>query len=152
MKTNYQTYLIRETTTGNFKIGKSKDPFRRFKDLQTGNINIELVGLSLTPERELHDEFSEFRLSGEWFSVIEEYPKLIKHFEKPQNIIELKAKFKITDRFISKVDELYISKDYEEFEKFENELIDSFGSKEYKKLLSYEPFMRIVSYHIYMRL
>lgn len=64
-------YFIQERSTGMIKIGRSKDPKRRLKTLQTGNANeLRLVcyleGLGWR-ERDLHEALKKWRTSGEWF-------------------------------------------------------------------------------------
>jgi len=63
-----------------FKIGRSRDPLKRVKNLQTGASG-DLIIHALEPgsserERELHEMFGGERRSGEWFSAS---PQLMKH-------------------------------------------------------------------------
>ena len=65
-------YFIQSSKTGEIKIGRSKHPQRRLKNLQTGNphtlrIIASLEGLGWR-EKELHEELKRWRKSGEWFS------------------------------------------------------------------------------------
>lgn len=69
-------YVIRNTETGRCKIGFSKSPEKRLKDLQTGaDALLEIAYQTpevLAPkevERILHDKFAERRAVGEWFNV-----------------------------------------------------------------------------------
>ncbi len=65
-------YIIQSDVTGMIKIGRSKDPVKRLKQLQTGNPN--KLKLIATFEKEgwkeniLHERLRPFRLQGEWFS------------------------------------------------------------------------------------
>ncbi len=69
-------YVIEEVETGRIKIGRSKNPRSRLKQLQTGNSNT----LRLAMERErihsskfegwLHREFFANRTGGEWFDNV----------------------------------------------------------------------------------
>lgn len=69
-------YVIRNTETGRCKIGFSKSPEKRLKDLQTGaDALLEIAYQTpevLAPkgvERILHDKSAERRAVGEWFNV-----------------------------------------------------------------------------------
>lgn len=66
-------YAIREVETGNVKIGISKDPAERLKQLQTGNSS-ELVLVASIPagnrykdESNAHKKLSNINIRGEWF-------------------------------------------------------------------------------------
>ena len=66
-------YAIRNTVTGNVKLGISRDPEARLKQLQTGNdCRLELVAMRpaaarFADEKALHNANAHARLSGEWF-------------------------------------------------------------------------------------
>jgi len=68
-------YFIYNKLTGNYKIGKAKDPNSRIKQLQTGNevkLKIERLINDTNPEIEkyLHAYFKEKRIQGgEWFNI-----------------------------------------------------------------------------------
>lgn len=67
-------YAIREVDTGNVKIGISKDPEERLKQLQTANSSkLELIGFNeaknrFLDERIAHKNNKEHHIHGEWFS------------------------------------------------------------------------------------
>lgn len=64
-------YFIRDTVTGEIKIGQSRDVERRFKGIETGNTHIELMGFvfaSAWLESVLHEELHADRTKGEWFA------------------------------------------------------------------------------------
>ena len=68
-------YAMKEVGTGNIKIGISKDPQERLRQLQTGNSNeLQLVAYrEATNERfkdetEAHKANSQYRIRGEWFT------------------------------------------------------------------------------------
>lgn len=67
-------YIIREKDSGNIKIGISRNPEARLKQLQTGNSQpLELVSFRsaenrFVDERALHNDAEDFHLRGEWFS------------------------------------------------------------------------------------
>lgn len=67
-------YAIREKDTGNIKLGISRDPKQRLKQLQTGNSSqLELVAYRKAEnryrdERAIHAAADAHRLHGEWFS------------------------------------------------------------------------------------
>jgi len=62
------TYLM--TDGFNYKIGKSKDPFKRLVQLRTANINLFLlccgVGIS---EKQLHINYADKNIKLEWYSL-----------------------------------------------------------------------------------
>lgn len=66
-------YLIR--SSGLTKIGYSKNPWKRYKQLCTGSPNNMALVFSLycqnapAVERELHQIFKDRRVNGEWFRV-----------------------------------------------------------------------------------
>lgn len=65
------------------KIGFSKDPLKRLKQLQTGHSSkIGSEGWLEHPnaqsyEQELHAKFSKYRIRGEWFEYSEEIKKFL---------------------------------------------------------------------------
>lgn len=66
-------YFVEAKNLGLVKIGFSKDPSKRLKDLQTGSPD-ELEGLFTFPgtkqkEKELHRKLHRFRVRGEWFKL-----------------------------------------------------------------------------------
>lgn len=74
-------YLIKNTTNSAVKIGKSCNPTKRLKQLQTSCPDkLELISVLKYQgrrEKEFHEKFSNLRLSGEWFkddgSILEYY-------------------------------------------------------------------------------
>jgi predicted GIY-YIG superfamily endonuclease len=84
-------YLIRDIDSGNFKIGSSVNPMRRFSEMVNqknpavtiGSRNYELYWYSEIVKREIekevHLKFKSKRITGEWFSLSDtdiEYIKL----------------------------------------------------------------------------
>jgi hypothetical protein len=66
------TYLMEDTRNGLIKIGKSKNPERREKTLQSEAPSVEMriaVPTESDFESELHGEFSHLRQRGEWFKL-----------------------------------------------------------------------------------
>lgn len=67
-------YAIREKTSGNIKIGISRDPKRRLSTLQTGNSDeLELVAIKraenkFDDEQSLHELAAPYHVRGEWFN------------------------------------------------------------------------------------
>ena len=67
-------YAIREEDTGNIKLGISRNPEARLKQLQTGNSSkLTLVGYreaknKFKDEKALHQRNEALRIHGEWFS------------------------------------------------------------------------------------
>jgi hypothetical protein len=69
-------YFIQEPITKSIKIGTTKNIKNRMSQLQT-SIPFQLILLKFIKgdfikEKELHDKFSQYRLSGEWFSENDE--------------------------------------------------------------------------------
>ena len=68
---NDKLYIIQSDLTGMIKIGRSRHPQKRLKQLQTGNPNKLRLIKSFEGQgwREgfLHERLKEFRLEGEWF-------------------------------------------------------------------------------------
>lgn len=83
-------YLIRDDFTGLYKIGRSKDPQYRLKDLRREYTKLPLqfdfrliaVWEEVHPkaERFIHEIFQNERVRGEWFYL--DHPKVdpVKHF------------------------------------------------------------------------
>jgi hypothetical protein len=68
-------YLISDTKTTSYKIGTSSNPEKRLKSLQTGNDNsLKIIHKvqcknKTQVEKALHNQFSFFKISGEWFEL-----------------------------------------------------------------------------------
>ena len=64
-------YFIQAHKTGMIKIGRSKDPNKRLKSLQTGSGDkLKLIAVFEGQghrEFELHDRLASYRKQGEWF-------------------------------------------------------------------------------------
>ena len=69
---NDNLYIIQSDVTGMIKIGRSKDPQKRLKQLQTGNPSrLKLIASFKGEgwkEKILHENLKKYRLEGEWFS------------------------------------------------------------------------------------
>lgn len=75
------TYLIYDGTY--HKIGKSKNPEKRVKQLQTANPSAALLGYGEGDEEKyLHNKYEDFRYSREWFTLTKEQEKEILDFFK----------------------------------------------------------------------
>jgi hypothetical protein len=67
-------YLIWEEGTSYYKIGISRNPAQRLKEIQTGNASqVHLVAEipvsnANYKEKEFHDKYKRYQVSGEWFS------------------------------------------------------------------------------------
>jgi hypothetical protein len=75
-----KVYLIKAVSSSgdvSYKIGKSVNPQKRVKELQTGNSNkLEISCVYDTQyvnllESTLHIHFKQFRMEGEWFAIDE---------------------------------------------------------------------------------
>ena len=86
-------YVAREGKSGNYKVGISKDPIRRVKQLNVGNPNeLELVMVykatedGFLSETKAHLALEQYHIRGEWYSNV--YPltasgqEIIKHISK----------------------------------------------------------------------
>ena len=72
-----KTYLMKDGN-GFYKIGKSKNPIARESTLQSENPTITLIAVcSEDIEKHLHEQYSEKRKRGEWFSLTEEDVSLL---------------------------------------------------------------------------
>ena len=87
-------YLIQSTNEGYYKIGVSKDPNKRLKQLKTGNssplklINSYKTDIANKIEKILHRKYSHLSMEGEWFDLsISEEVKFIDECEKIENNI-----------------------------------------------------------------
>lgn len=66
------TYLMEDSRNGSIKIGKSRNPERREKTLQSEAPSVELrfaIPASHDMEASLHEEYASFRRRGEWFEL-----------------------------------------------------------------------------------
>lgn len=64
-------YFIQAGNGGPIKIGYSKSPKLRLKELQTGNPDLlkvlSIIDGSIAKEKEIHKKFSQFNIKNEWF-------------------------------------------------------------------------------------
>lgn len=69
---NDDLYIIQSDVTGMIKIGRSKNPEKRLKQLQTGNPNrLKLIATFKGEgwkEKLIHEDLKRWRRKGEWFS------------------------------------------------------------------------------------
>jgi len=75
-------YLVLDERTGYIKIGRARNPSARDRTLQSENPQVEM--LFFTPadaelERELHQEFAQYRVRGEWFRLSDNHIEHIKN-------------------------------------------------------------------------
>lgn len=97
--TNGEVYLIHSRGSNLYKIGKSKDPIKRKKPLQTGHPYIMSVIKTFETkypfklETSLHNFYDNFKrdennkeLEGEWFQLnqfqVDEFLEICKRFNK----------------------------------------------------------------------
>jgi hypothetical protein len=67
-------FVIERPFSGRVKIGYSKNPDRRLRELQTGSsrtlvIYSRIEGVTKEAEREIHNLCREHRRAGEWFDM-----------------------------------------------------------------------------------
>lgn len=64
------TYIMKDCNNGLYKIGKSIDPKYREKTLQSEKPSIKMVKqFNVDIEKQLHKEFKNNRVRGEWFNL-----------------------------------------------------------------------------------
>lgn len=76
-------YVIKNNVTGYYKIGNSKDPFRREKTLQSQEPDINMIVLHKAHtcvETKLHRKYKDKRVRGEWFDLTIEEIKEVEKF------------------------------------------------------------------------
>ncbi len=101
-----KVYLLK-TEGSNYKIGTSKHPEKRLRQLQTGNQEtLELVGsyeskFASLIETTLHRQFSHLKRSGEWFDL---------SLEHEVDFIEKCKKIEETFSFLNDNDNIFIKK------------------------------------------
>lgn len=68
-KDEVYSYFLWAELTNRIKIGKSNDPYKRLKTLQTGSPEklILIAFVSGDIERKLKEEFKKYKIHGEWF-------------------------------------------------------------------------------------
>lgn len=77
-----QIYLMIDKNTGYYKIGRSNNPLRRERTLQSQKPTIELIFHQTSTkdkEKELHRLFKDKRIRGEWFDLNGSDIQLIKN-------------------------------------------------------------------------
>jgi len=78
-----KTYLMKDESTGLIKIGRSVSPSIRERTLQAEKPTISLLKVcdSLV-ERELHEQYENNRVRGEWFNLSdEEIAKIVEEYK-----------------------------------------------------------------------
>ncbi len=76
-----KTYLMLDTHTGYYKIGKSENPKFREDTLLSMKPTINLIWTYKKDiEKELHRKYSEYRIRGEWFKLDESHIEEIKNY------------------------------------------------------------------------
>lgn len=133
---NY-TYLMTCTKTGVFKIGKSKNPVNRLKQIKTSNPFIELYGITEIPEKKFHKKYKEYNIGGEWFEINDVKLKkdLFENF-KPINLDEIRFNGCDYSLIIKKCNDLKKRMNRNEINSFSNELYKNLTKKEFKQLLN----------------
>ena len=99
-------YLVKAEGTNRYKIGRSKEPLRRYQTLKRQSpypLKVMEVFYTLdaaTDEAHLHSVFAEHRIHGEWFEF--EKASDIEEFFKERNIERSKTNVAILARFLEK--------------------------------------------------
>jgi len=77
-KDNTKTYLIKNKRNGLYKIGRSKNPLKREKTLQSEEPDILMIKVwDGNIERDLHIKYKDYRIRGEWFKLSKSQVKYI---------------------------------------------------------------------------
>ena len=77
-KGEIKTYLIKNRRNGFYKIGRSINPLKREKTLQSEEPDIVMVNTwSRNIERQLHIKYKDYRVRGEWFELSKAQVKYI---------------------------------------------------------------------------
>jgi hypothetical protein len=90
-KNSAYVYVIGSVNEGLYKIGVSRNPIRRLKNIQASNPTpLALVAMRYTDrpfaeEKRLHTALSPYRRNGEWFKLI---PEQVSAIFKPLELIE----------------------------------------------------------------
>ena len=94
-----QVYLIKSEETGRYKIGVSKNPHKRVKQLQTGSnekiflINSFKSNYPEKVEKTLHNQYLYLKTNGEWFDLsLEDELLFIKSCQKIEETITFLVK------------------------------------------------------------
>lgn len=129
-------YLI---TDGNYyKIGKSKDPIKRMKDMKTANPNISMICFSqYIPEKFLHDLFTNNRHEREWFKLDMLDVQLVKSLMSIHNQDQANILMRMSRNIIKKVEREKVKDKnfkYEASKPYEYKL--TFGKYEGRRLKS----------------
>lgn len=70
IKLETKSYIIKDCNNNTYKIGKSKNPLKREKTLQSEKPNLKLIKIfENNIEKELHELYKDCRLRGEWFKL-----------------------------------------------------------------------------------
>jgi hypothetical protein len=84
---NFETYLIRDKSTGLCKIGKTTDIKKRIEMLSCSNTELELLFIiDKDVEKELHDVYESKRYKGEWFNLSDLDLEIISNQYQKRNI------------------------------------------------------------------
>lgn len=78
-----KTYIMKDSATGLYKIGKSKNPEYREKTLQSEKPTIKMIKVFESDiESDLHKEFADVRVRGEWFKLNKvQLKRICTHYE-----------------------------------------------------------------------
>lgn len=71
-KRHFKTYILLDSPSGLYKIGRAVDVKKRVKDLSVANANLSIVMIiERNVENELHKAYSDKRVKSEWFRLTE---------------------------------------------------------------------------------
>lgn len=78
-----KAYIMKDSSTGLYKIGKSKNPEYRERTLQSEKPTIKMIKVFHSDiESELHKEFADVRVRGEWFKLNKvQLKRICTHYE-----------------------------------------------------------------------
>lgn len=84
--TNKKGYVYLFECGGKYKIGFSKDPNRRLKELDKRPFKLNLVARSKQTsnaydiEQDLHSKLQKYRINGEWYQLDDQLLKVVTHY------------------------------------------------------------------------
>ena len=87
-KSNTKVYVMIDHNTGFYKIGRSKNPLRRERTLQSEKPTVDLLFYddgSMADEKHLHKSYMNKRVRGEWFDLDINDLRNIGNYFKKQN-------------------------------------------------------------------
>ena len=96
-----QTYIFQDALTGLYKIGKSANPKKRFKNIKAYAPGLKIVDIcNIDIENYLHKYFKQKRVANEWFELTNEDMIWIRYYMAQVNLkyLELKKATEVANK------------------------------------------------------